>query len=69
MRHIAKKHNIDINNIKGTGREGRVTKEDVQNYIKTGGSASSQKAESSSSSSSEDEGESSMKRSSIRGAP
>ena len=30
---IAQKNNIDISNIKGSGKEGKITKEDVENYI------------------------------------
>ena len=36
VRHLAKKHNIDINNIKGTGKQGRVTKEDILKFIAGG---------------------------------
>jgi 2-oxoglutarate dehydrogenase E2 component (dihydrolipoamide succinyltransferase) len=30
---IAKEHNIDLNLVQGTGREGRITKRDILNYI------------------------------------
>jgi 2-oxoisovalerate dehydrogenase E2 component (dihydrolipoyl transacylase) len=33
VRHLTKQHNIDILDISGTGKEGRVLKEDVQNHI------------------------------------
>ena len=33
VRFLAKKHSLDINAILGTGKGGRVTKEDVLNYI------------------------------------
>jgi len=33
VRHLAKKHNLDINLIIGTGRNGRVTKGDVILYM------------------------------------
>ncbi|CAI2179432.1 3470_t:CDS:2 [Funneliformis geosporum] len=33
VRRIAREHNIDIGSIKGTGKSGRVTKEDVLNHI------------------------------------
>ncbi len=42
VRHLAKLHNIDINNIIGTGKDGRVTKEDIQNFVKTGGKQETQ---------------------------
>ncbi|KAJ1692096.1 hypothetical protein LUZ63_008794 [Rhynchospora breviuscula] len=32
VRHLAKQHNLDINQIPGTGKDGRVLKEDVLNY-------------------------------------
>src|SRR5262249_51788006 len=34
VRELAKKHRIDLSKITGTGREGRITYEDVQNYLK-----------------------------------
>jgi len=40
VRHIAKKENIDINAVPGTGKNGRVTKTDVLNFIKNGGASS-----------------------------
>ena len=33
VRHIAHKNNIDLNFIKGTGKEGRVTKEDLIKHM------------------------------------
>ncbi|CAG8541992.1 7988_t:CDS:2 [Funneliformis mosseae] len=36
VRRIAREHNIDIGNIEGTGKNGRVTKEDVLNHINAG---------------------------------
>jgi len=33
VRHMAKKHNLNINQITATGRGGRVTKEDVLNFM------------------------------------
>jgi len=33
VRHMAKKHKLDINQITGSGRGGRVTKEDVLNFM------------------------------------
>ena len=39
VRRIAREHNVDINSIEGTGKNGRVTKEDVLNHITTGKSA------------------------------
>lgn len=34
VRHLAKKHNIDITQIVGTGKDGRVRKEDILNVLK-----------------------------------
>ncbi len=36
VRHIAKKNNLDINDIPGSGKDGRVTKEDVLNFLQGG---------------------------------
>ncbi len=33
VRNIAKRENIDINKVNGTGKDGRVTKEDILNFI------------------------------------
>ena len=33
VRHLAKKHKLDINQITATGKGGRVTKEDVLNFM------------------------------------
>jgi len=33
VRRLAREHELDINTIKGTGKDGRVTKEDVINYL------------------------------------
>ena len=33
MRHLAKQYSININEITGTGNDGRVTKEDVMNFM------------------------------------
>ena len=51
VRHIAKKEGIDINKVPGTGKGGRVTKEDLVNFM-SGKSAKKQD-----SSSSESDGE------------
>jgi 2-oxoglutarate dehydrogenase E2 component (dihydrolipoamide succinyltransferase) len=37
VRRIAKEHNVDIQLIKGTGISGRVTKQDILGFIKSGG--------------------------------
>jgi 2-oxoglutarate dehydrogenase E2 component (dihydrolipoamide succinyltransferase) len=37
VRQLVKQHNIDVAQIRGTGRGGRVTHEDVQNYLKDRG--------------------------------
>ncbi|RIA92968.1 2-oxoacid dehydrogenases acyltransferase-domain-containing protein [Glomus cerebriforme] len=36
VRRIAREHHVDISNIKGNGKNGRVTKEDVLNYVAMG---------------------------------
>ena len=33
VRRIAREHNVDISNIEGSGKDRRVTKEDVLNYV------------------------------------
>ncbi len=33
VRHHAKLNNINLKNIKGTGKDGRVNKEDIQNFL------------------------------------
>jgi 2-oxoglutarate dehydrogenase E2 component (dihydrolipoamide succinyltransferase) len=38
VRRIAREHNVDITRIQGTGINGRVTKQDILDYIETGGS-------------------------------
>ena len=52
MRHIAKKEGIDINKVPGTGKNGRVTKEDLLNFMS---GKTAKKEESSSSSDSDGE--------------
>ncbi|MFN0276719.1 MAG: 2-oxoglutarate dehydrogenase complex dihydrolipoyllysine-residue succinyltransferase [Chitinophagales bacterium] len=37
--NIAKENNVDLNRISGTGAGGRITKDDILNYIKNGASA------------------------------
>ena len=49
VRHLAKKENIDINQVPGSGKNGRVTKEDILNFIKSGHGTASQAAASPSS--------------------
>jgi 2-oxoglutarate dehydrogenase E2 component (dihydrolipoamide succinyltransferase) len=39
VRRLLKQHNLDIADIAGSGRDGRVTKEDVQAFINNGGAA------------------------------
>jgi 2-oxoisovalerate dehydrogenase E2 component (dihydrolipoyl transacylase) len=38
VRALSKKHGIDLSEIVGTGKEGRITKEDVINFMETGSS-------------------------------
>jgi pyruvate/2-oxoglutarate dehydrogenase complex dihydrolipoamide acyltransferase (E2) component len=33
VKHFANRNNIDLNVVKGTGKEGRVTKEDLINHM------------------------------------
>src|SRR5207237_3097683 len=34
VRQLVKRHNIELSNIIGTGRDGRITAQDVQNYLR-----------------------------------
>lgn len=43
VRRVAKEHNVDIRNITGTGKDGRVLKEDVVAFVNGGGKQSSRK--------------------------
>jgi len=43
VRHIAKSKGVDINSIPGTGKDGRVMKEDILNFL--AGKTTTQKAE------------------------
>lgn len=49
VRHMLKKHNIDIINVNGTGKDGRILKEDVQQHILAVSSTSPSSNETSSS--------------------
>jgi 2-oxoglutarate dehydrogenase E2 component (dihydrolipoamide succinyltransferase) len=44
VRRIAREHNVDIQQIPGTGISGRVTKHDILDYIEGGGAAAQQPA-------------------------
>jgi 2-oxoisovalerate dehydrogenase E2 component (dihydrolipoyl transacylase) len=46
VRHLAKSHGIDINQIQGTGKNGRVTKEDIINYMDGKGNVTQSKTSS-----------------------
>jgi len=37
VRHLAKKHGLSLSAIHGTGKDGRITKEDVLNFVNAGG--------------------------------
>jgi pyruvate dehydrogenase E2 component (dihydrolipoamide acetyltransferase) len=39
VRRMAREHNLDLRRIRGTGTNGRITKEDVLEYLKGGGAA------------------------------
>jgi 2-oxoisovalerate dehydrogenase E2 component (dihydrolipoyl transacylase) len=39
---MARKHSIDLSNLPGTGRDGRVRKEDLLNFIQNGSAAQTQ---------------------------
>jgi pyruvate dehydrogenase E2 component (dihydrolipoamide acetyltransferase) len=39
VRRMAREHNLDLRRIRGTGTNGRITKEDVQRFMKDGGAA------------------------------
>ncbi|SNX85038.1 related to lipoamide acyltransferase component of branched-chain alpha-keto acid dehydrogenase complex, mitochondrial precursor [Melanopsichium pennsylvanicum] len=51
VRRVSREHNVDLAQVKGTGRDGRITKEDVLNYIQNGSSSSSASASQAASSS------------------
>ena len=36
MRSIAKRHNVDLSKVQGTGKDGRVMKEDILAYLEGG---------------------------------
>ena len=40
VRRLLKEHNLDIKNIPGTGRDGRVTRQDVVDFVESGSSGS-----------------------------
>lgn len=41
VRRVSREHNVDLSQVTGTGRDGRITKEDVLGYIENGSSSSS----------------------------
>ncbi|KAI8873041.1 hypothetical protein GQ42DRAFT_160819 [Ramicandelaber brevisporus] len=40
VRRIAKENNVDLSTVIGTGKDGRITKEDIQRFVETGGRSS-----------------------------
>jgi 2-oxoisovalerate dehydrogenase E2 component (dihydrolipoyl transacylase) len=46
VRHMARKHSIDLSNLPGTGRDGRVRKEDLLNFIQNGSAVQTQQQQS-----------------------
>ncbi|SYW79454.1 related to lipoamide acyltransferase component of branched-chain alpha-keto acid dehydrogenase complex, mitochondrial precursor [Ustilago bromivora] len=40
VRRVSRDHNVDLAQVRGTGRDGRITKEDVLNFVQNGGQAS-----------------------------
>ncbi|KAL1894629.1 hypothetical protein Cpir12675_003568 [Ceratocystis pirilliformis] len=42
VRHLSRQHDIDITQIRGTGKDGRVLKEDIHGYLKTRDTPASQ---------------------------
>jgi 2-oxoisovalerate dehydrogenase E2 component (dihydrolipoyl transacylase) len=43
---MARKHSIDLSNLPGTGRDGRVRKEDLLNFIQNGSAVQTQQQQS-----------------------
>ncbi|CDR88406.1 related to lipoamide acyltransferase component of branched-chain alpha-keto acid dehydrogenase complex, mitochondrial precursor [Sporisorium scitamineum] len=39
VRRVSREHNVDLAQVRGTGRDGRITKEDVLNHIENGASS------------------------------
>lgn len=46
VRRVSREHNVDLSQVRGTGRDGRITKEDVLNHIQNGSSSSAASASS-----------------------
>ncbi|KAJ9479654.1 Dihydrolipoyllysine acetyltransferase component of pyruvate dehydrogenase complex, mitoch [Pseudozyma hubeiensis] len=40
VRRVSREHNVDLSQVNGTGRDGRITKEDVLNHVSNGASSS-----------------------------
>ncbi|SPO26673.1 related to lipoamide acyltransferase component of branched-chain alpha-keto acid dehydrogenase complex, mitochondrial precursor [Ustilago trichophora] len=49
VRRVSREHNVDLSQVRGTGRDGRITKEDVLNHIQNGNAQSSSPSPSSTS--------------------
>ncbi|TKY84778.1 hypothetical protein EX895_005858 [Sporisorium graminicola] len=47
VRRVSREHKVDLAEVRGTGRDGRITKEDVLNHVENGASSSSSNAASS----------------------
>lgn len=42
VRRVSRDHNVDLSKVRGTGRDGRITKEDVLNFVQNGGQSPSE---------------------------
>ncbi|SPO26375.1 related to lipoamide acyltransferase component of branched-chain alpha-keto acid dehydrogenase complex, mitochondrial precursor [Ustilago trichophora] len=51
VRRVSREHSVDLSQVRGTGRDGRITKEDVLNHIQNGNTQSSSSSSTTTSSS------------------